>query len=117
MTEESILSGLKASGLPQQELNGKALSILSITAFLLSSAVYIFLPVALSEGHPRCLFHLPKQNAPGMLRYRLAAGRDFRREGKCKDSTEFGTKPLYESLVLQALHFGLPYIKPGNTKF
>lgn len=104
---EGVLSGLKSSGLTQQESNGKALSILIIIAFLLSSAVCIFLPIVLSEGHPARLFHLPKQNIPRTLYYRLAAGREFSREGKRKDYTGIGTKPHYDSPLLQASHFGL----------
>lgn len=92
VTAESVLSGLKSSGLPQQELNGKAQFILNITAFLLSSAGLIFLPVVLSDRHPRCLFHLPKQNIPRFLHYRLSVGRQFSRERKCNNYTGFGTK-------------------------
>lgn len=97
VTAESILSGLKSSGLPQQELNGKAQFILNITAFLLSSAVFIFLPVVLSDGHPQCLFHLPKQNIPRILYYRLYVDREFSRERKSNNYTGFGTKTHWKS--------------------
>lgn len=103
VTAESILLGLKTSGLPQQELNEKGQSIL--LSFCLQqcsfSSLKCFLMDTLGVSSTSQNKTFPGSYITGCLQVGSTAGK-----GNATVSLDLAPKHT-ESPVLQALHFGL----------